>query len=105
MYVSWALYSLNESEAIEGLHTWCSEVLDISLPFLKALSDQAAFRYEAALETYLRLVDEVDNDSLSIKTSELSLHANSHCSDSIPDSLRSFIADQVIIEDFFKEIL
>lgn len=43
MYVAWALYSLNEAEAIEGLFAWCNS-FGVPFPFLKALSDQAAFR-------------------------------------------------------------
>lgn len=53
------------------------------------------FRYESALEIYLRLVDEADNDSLSLRTSELSLSDSIRSNDSMPDSLRSFISDQV----------
>lgn len=42
MHVSWALYSLKESEAIEGLYAWCLNTLDLTFPFLKALAYQAA---------------------------------------------------------------
>lgn len=45
MYVSWALYSLNESEVIEGLYSWCANSLNLSFPFLKALSLQAAQKF------------------------------------------------------------
>ena len=54
-------------------------------------------RYESALETYLQLVDEIndDEDSLTLKTAELTLNDSIRSTDDMSDSLKSFIADQV----------
>lgn len=53
-------------------------------------------RYESALETYLQLVDDTDSDSLTLRTSEMSLTDTTRCTDGMSDALKSFIADQVI---------
>uniref|UniRef100_A0A1B6CNV0 non-specific serine/threonine protein kinase n=1 Tax=Clastoptera arizonana TaxID=38151 RepID=A0A1B6CNV0_9HEMI len=65
--VASALCKLKETEAIQGLYIWSWNIVGVKIPYLKALSDQAAGRLESAAESYEKLIANETIESNNIK--------------------------------------
>ncbi|XP_066151447.1 serine/threonine-protein kinase SMG1 [Euwallacea fornicatus] len=64
MFVTLALLTLKEPEALYGLYTWCKQRTNKRYTWIKYAADQAAKRYEIAVEGYKKILHEtrVDKD-------------------------------------------
>lgn len=56
MYATLALLNLKESESILGLYTWCKNVTDRKLEWVKFSAEQANNRYEFAAKNYASII-------------------------------------------------
>ncbi|GLH00101.1 Serine/threonine-protein kinase ATR [Gryllus bimaculatus] len=102
LYLSWALCQLREPEAIVGLLVWCREH-GRKFPWLKAVAEQAAGRYEAAAEDYKRFLDtECSSHTPSSSSEEYVLLKPGGLTNKIDSEhfLSEFISDQLFGNSF-----
>lgn len=94
MIVTLALLHLKEPEALYGLYSWCKSAVCKRYVWIKCAAEQAAKKYEIAVDGYNRILNEkkevVDKDSDSDSYKKLD-----------PD-VQNFILDQIII--CYKEL-
>ncbi|XP_050301026.1 serine/threonine-protein kinase SMG1 [Anthonomus grandis grandis] len=93
MFATLALLNLKESEALYGLYTWCKMQTGKRFQFIKYSVDQAAKRYEIAVEGFKRILEEAKDERDSNTSKE---------DKGLIDDIINFIQDQVVV--CYKEL-
>lgn len=97
MIVTLALLHLKEPEALYGLYSWCKITVCKRFVWIKCAAEQAAKKYEIAVEGYNKILH--DKKDLSEKDSD---NASTSSHKKLDPDVQNFILDQIII--CYKEL-
>ncbi|XP_044735996.1 serine/threonine-protein kinase SMG1 isoform X2 [Chrysoperla carnea] len=68
LHLAWGYLNLNESEALQGLYVWCSNIAKRKFAWLKTAAEQASKKYENAAKAYESILESELQQNLDEKT-------------------------------------
>lgn len=100
LYLAWAYLNLNESESIQGLYVWCSNIANRKFNWLKVIAEHASRKYENAVRGYEKIIEQNLNEiNETILEEDGSLDKGKI---EINQLLFSFMSDQVV--ECYKQV-
>ncbi|KAJ8935611.1 hypothetical protein NQ318_017349 [Aromia moschata] len=101
MFVTLALLHLKETEALYGLYVWCKTNAGKRFSWIKCAADQAAKKYELAVEGYKKILTDIQFAPETTKEDDAKSDSTEE-NKKLDADTQNFVADQIIV--CYKEL-